>query len=161
MTNHRFILRRNWIGTGGTVNFIMLNPSTADDVFDDPTIRRCVGYAKTWGFSALAVTNLFAFRATDPRELKSAIKRGGLELAVGPDNDPTLLAVARESQAVVCAWGDHGAISCRADAVTTLLAEFDLGCIRRSVRGFPVHPVRERYTSAPEVFRIAQRAAAV
>jgi hypothetical protein len=156
--NYRFILRRKWIGTGGTVNFVMLNPSTADDVFDDPTIRRCVGFAKSWGFSELVVTNLFGYRATDPGGLKRAIERGGLEFAIGRANDAVILEAARYSESVVCAWG--GGRWMRAEAVMSLLAGFDLGCIRLSPRGFPVHPVRERYTSAPEVFRVAQKVAA-
>lgn len=71
MSNHRYTLRRDWLGVGGIVNFIMLNPSTADEIFNDPTIRKCIGFAKRWGFSGLVVTNLFAFRATDPADLRA------------------------------------------------------------------------------------------
>ena len=102
---YRYKLTRFWDrpDVPGWVNFVMLNPSTADANLDDPTIRRCVGFAKSWGYGGLVVTNLFAFRATDPAALKTAPD------PVGPDNDAMITAVASGAALVVCGWGNHGA----------------------------------------------------
>ena len=71
---YRYSLTRKWEAWKGTVNFIMLNPSTADAQEDDPTIRRCIGFAKAWGYGGIVVTNLFAYRATNPKELKKSFQ---------------------------------------------------------------------------------------
>ena len=152
--NHRFVLRRSWLGGDGIVNFIMLNPSTADDVFDDATIRRCIGFAKRWGFSGLVVTNLFAYRATQPNDLNALLGTvGGLRLAIGEDNTAHLDREARNAKAVVCAWGDNCDVLPHRDLdVIQILRIYDLYCIRRTKKGNPAHPVRERYTDRPELF---------
>jgi len=152
--NHRYTLRRDWIGGVGVVNFIMLNPSVADDVFDDPTIRRCVGFAKRWGFSGLVVTNLFAYRATQPNDLKALLATvGGFRLAIGDDNTAHLDREARNAKAVVCAWGDNCDVLPHRDLdVIQMLRIYNLYCIRRTAKGNPAHPVRERYTYEPELF---------
>ncbi len=156
MSNHRYVLRRNWDfgypGERAIVNFIMLNPSTADDEFDDTTIRRCLGFAKKWGFQGLVVTNLFAYRATDPRELKALAARD-LGLAVGEQNDEHLRREADAAHAVVCAWGNNcDSIPRRKRDVIEMLKAHDLLCIRCTKKGNPAHPVRERYTDKPEVY---------
>jgi hypothetical protein len=145
------------MGNGGVVNFIMLNPSTADDQFDDPTIRRCVGFAKRWGYCGLVVTNLFAYRATDPKDLKALLNtNGGLRMAVGEENASHLDREAKMAHAVVCAWGDNcSMLPGRAKDVTLMLRFFDLYCIRLSKTGNPVHPVREAYTDAPVLWKTA------
>lgn len=158
MGNHRYVLRREWLGDGGVVNFVMLNPSTADDVFDDPTIRRCVGFAKRWGFSGLVVTNLFAYRATNPADLMALLKTsGGWRMAVGEDNAAHIDREAKAAKAIVCAWGDNcdalPEYACnRNQDVVRMLHIYDLHCIRLTVKGNPAHPVRERYTDAPQLF---------
>jgi hypothetical protein len=151
MRNHRFVLRREWGGfSGGVVNFIMLNPSTADDVYDDATIRRCIGFGKRWGFSGLVVTNLFAYRATQPSDLKVLIRKGYYKIAIGDDNDAHLAREARAAAAIVCAWGDNCQVMPRRYLdVLGLLPDGELFCIRKSKIGCPVHPVREPYTDAP------------
>lgn len=154
MSNHRYILRRNWMGDGGVVNFIMLNPSTADDVFDDATIRRCIGFAKRWGFSGLVVTNLFAYRATQPKDLKALLATtGGFWLAIGEDNAKHLRQEAASANTIVCAWGDNCDVLPHRDLdVIAKFRAYDLFCIRRTKKGNPAHPVRESYTNAPELF---------
>jgi hypothetical protein len=79
--------------------FVMLNPSTADASEDDPTIRRCIGFARSWGFARLVVANLYAFRATDPRELWVA------DEPVGPENDRWLWELSYDAHEVIAAWG--------------------------------------------------------
>lgn len=147
------------MGNGGVVNFIMLNPSTADETFDDPTIRRCVGFAKRWGYCGLVVTNLFAYRATDPKDLHALLmKEGGFRLAIGEENPSHLDREAKMAHLVVCAWGDNVLkmpdwMERRDHAVTQMLGYRDLFCIRLSVKGNPVHPVREAYTDVPVLFK--------
>ncbi len=154
LTNcHRTMLRREWIGSGGIVNWIMLNPSTADDHFDDPTIRKCRGFASRWGYRAMVVTNLFTFRATDPAELKAMVKLD-YSRAVGVADGP-LIKASREASLVVAAWGIHGNTAGRAeDVLNRVLPEVQMFCIGRTKANFPLHPVMARYTDWPLPFRI-------
>ena len=99
---YRYRLHRKWGTESGAVNFVMLNPSTAGGHLDDPTIRRCIRFAKDWGFDELIVTNLFAYRTTYPQELKKA------EDPWGDQNLSHVLAAALESKQTVIAWGAHG-----------------------------------------------------
>lgn len=150
--NYRTTLRRQWIGTGGCVNWIMLNPSTADDVFDDPTIRKCIGFSKRWGYSSLVVTNLFAFRATRPADLKDLVKLDYAR-AVGV-NDAPLIEAATSADLVVAAWGIHGKLAGRdQDVLFRVLPEIPLHCIGRTKDGHPLHPCMAGYTDNPLVFR--------
>lgn len=98
----RYRLGRQW-GEGGVLLFVMLNPSTADADVDDATIRRCVKFAQAHGFGALEVVNLYAFRATDPKDLRRA---GYL---AGPENDAHIAAAASECAAICVAWGANAA----------------------------------------------------
>jgi hypothetical protein len=155
MGDHRYFLRRNW-GSGSEraiVNFVMLNPSTADEDSDDATVRRCVGFAKRWGFDGMVVTNLFAYRATDPRKLKVLAARD-IALAVGKHNEEHLRQEAGAAHSVVCAWGNNcDSVPHRKLEVIAMLKAYDLFCIRHTKKGNPAHPVRERYTDKPEVYR--------
>ena len=152
---YRYRLGRRWSAASACA-FLMLNPSTADAEADDPTIRRCVGYARGWGHGALVVVNLFAFRATDPTDLVATLKgRGeaGLGHVVGPENDSHILAVARESVRIVCAWGNHGRLRFRDDAVLRLLHYAGHGdklcALETTKRGTPCHPLRLRADLQP------------
>ncbi len=94
-----------------TCLFIMLNPSTADETQDDPTIRRCMGFARRWGFGVLVVANIFAWRATDPQELHDlGFPHASTTTitAVGPENDLFICTAAVEADKIICAWGNHG-----------------------------------------------------
>jgi hypothetical protein len=149
---HRTVLTRQWLGTGGEVNWIMLNPSTADDVFNDPTIRKCIGFSKRWGFSRLTVTNLFSFRATYPSDLRE-IARLDYARAVGV-NDGVLIEMAARANLVVAAWGTHGNLAGRADDVLTrVLPDVPMWCIGFAKGGMPLHPCMAGYTPRPLVYR--------
>ena len=136
---YRYLLTRQ-VGPGSrTATFIMLNPSAADATNDDPTIRRCIGFARQWGRGRLAVLNLFAVRATDPADMKRAVDPVGLEnrdwfdqMLSSPDAGP-----------VICAWGVHG--EHRGQDVTVLvwlegygIRPLALGVTRD---GHPKHPL--------------------
>lgn len=100
---YRYSLWRRWSDDEGRLCcFIGLNPSTADETEDDPTIRRCVGFAKRFGCVGLVMANLFAFRATHPEDMLAAID------PAGPENDQALKQIAAVCHPVICAWGVHG-----------------------------------------------------
>lgn len=124
----------------GRVLFVMLNPSTADASVDDPTIRRCIGFARRWGAGALDVVNLYALRATDPGELRRAAD------PVGPDNDRHIVEAAREASIIVCAWGAHPFARRRAAHVSGLLRAVGtpLECLHVTADGSPRHPLYVR-----------------
>jgi hypothetical protein len=116
-------------------NFLMLNPSTADEVKLDPTCSRARDYAERWGYGALIVTNIFAFRNTNPNQMKAAAD------PVGPGNDAAIVRAARQSKIVVCAWGNHGAFLDRSSRVKTLMNEIQLHVLRLNANGEPAHPL--------------------
>jgi hypothetical protein len=127
-------------GPARRVLFVMLNPSTADATKDDPTIRRCAGFARSWNYSALAVVNLFAWRATDPAQLMRAADRG--ENVVGPDNDYYTQREAMRADLVVLAWGAlPPSLQPRSVWVARLIAKpvAILGLTKRT--GHPRHPL--------------------
>jgi len=115
----------------------MLNPSTADEVKLDPTCARARDYAERWGYGALIVTNVFAFRSTDPLQMKAQAD------PVGPGNDAAILRAAGESALVVCAWGNHGAFLGRSARVLELLEKHrvKLHALRVNAGGEPAHPL--------------------
>ena len=147
---YRYTLWRTWGGNGDLfrmnsksgsapafVQFIGLNPSTADETADDPTVRRCVGFAKSWGFGAMCMTNLFAYRATYPAKMKS------FQHPIGEVNNSWLETVAGESELTICAWGKDGNFLHRGiDVITTLKSAgvklFHLGL---NGDGTPKHPL--------------------
>lgn len=143
---YRYSLWRHWgPREGGYAMFVGLNPSTADETLDDPTIRRCIGFAKAWGYSGLCMTNLFAFRATDPEKMRS------VEDPVGPENDAVLQQLAKDARVVVAAWGTHGAHRGRADQVLAMLP--NLHYLRLTKAGFPGHPLYLPQSLTPQPFR--------
>lgn len=124
-------------GHDPAVAFIMLNPSTADATLDDPTIRRCIGFARAWGYAKLIVGNAYAWRSTDP---------AGLWIAgpgpVGPDNDTHLEQIARDAELVVCAWGANIKPE-RAAAVRAVIerAGRTPHALKLTKAGIPGHPL--------------------
>ena len=139
---YRYSLWRRWgAPEQGYAMFIGLNPSTADEVEDDPTVRRCIQFAKDWGYGALCMTNLFAFRATDP-----AVMRAHTE-PVGPDTDAVLTDLAKSAGVVVAAWGNHGSHSARDRQVIALLP--NLHCLKVTKAGQPSHPLYLRKALVP------------
>ena len=141
----RTLLWRRWDGTAPVANFLMLNPSTADELRLDPSCTRARAYAERWGFGGLIVTNLFAWRATVPAGMKSARE------PVGRGNDAAILAAAREARLVVCAWGNHGAYLGRSARVVSLLrdAGIRLHLLKMNARGEPAHPLYLRGSLPP------------
>jgi hypothetical protein len=136
--SYRYSLFRIWGDPQQRAAFLMLNPSTADETKDDPTIRRCIGFAKAWGLGALDVINIFALRSTDPRALYKHPDPVGL-----PWNDSIILDVARHAEIVVAAWGVHGAYENRGQRVVEMLrgAGVEVQALGVTKGGHPKHPL--------------------
>jgi hypothetical protein len=138
---YRYLLSRelhNLYSAAGPALFIMLNPSTADAELDDPTIRRCRSFAKSWDCSWIVVVNLYALRATNPTDLWMHAD------PIGPDNDMYLASMIREHETMVCAWGANA----RPERIATVSKMFGkrnrpmcLGIIKN---GAPRHPLYVR-----------------
>jgi hypothetical protein len=119
-----------------TIAFVGLNPSTATESKDDPTVRRCAGYAAREGFGRFVMLNAFAYRATDPKDMKAQAD------PVGPGNDAALARVARDADLVVLAWGAHATHLGRHDAVLALLDGLcEPVCLGVTKAGMPRHPL--------------------
>lgn len=106
-------------GTHKAVCFLMLNPSTATAFVDDPTIRRGISFARSWGADIYEAANIFAWRATDPAELRANPEA----LALDVDNDRQIIAMCAGAYLVIAAWGTHGALAGRGDRVRQMLAD--------------------------------------
>lgn len=143
---YRYLLSRreeDLLPRGEHVVFCMLNPSTADAAQDDPTIRRCRAFARSWGWSGLKVVNLYALRSTDPAALWTSTD------PIGPANDAHLAAIARDAGDIVCAWG-AAAPRERVHAVADLFtaAGARLWCLGTTKHGAPRHPLYVRGDAA-------------
>ena len=146
---YRYLLSRRWENDGRSVTFVMLNPSTADAFKEDPTITRCIGFAKGFGYHALRIVNIFAFRSTDPKKLRK------VEDPVGPDNDRYIREACFRSSSVICAWGTHGALHARdLKAWEQIRLEVpNVFCLGRTKGGHPKHPLYLKATTELERFR--------
>ena len=135
----RYALWRRWDPRLPAVAFLGLNPSTADEQEDDPTIRRCIGFAKRWGCGSLVMLNLYAWRSTDPRTLWTM----SASEAIGPENDTQILAFAGQARSVVAAWGAFVRAQVRGAEVARKIraAGVPVEVLRLSKGGGPLHPL--------------------
>ena len=138
---YRYALWRIWDSEKPYTLFIGLNPSTADETKDDPTICKCVNYAKDWGYGGLCMANLFAFRATYPSEMKEA------QDPIGPENDAWLKRLAKDAGVIVGAWGNHGVFRERSKIVASMLP--NIKCLKQNVTGEPAHPLYQKCSVVP------------
>lgn len=144
---YRYALTRIW-GNGPRVLFVMLNPSTATEMQNDPTVERCERRARALGYGGFRVCNIFAWRDTDPRAMRAAAD------PVGPANDAAIRDGALWADAIVCAWGTHGAHLDRGRQVETLLRATGrtLTHLGLSKDGHPKHPLYIAYSQQPETW---------
>lgn len=141
---YRYTLTRTWDSSRRSALWVMLNPSTADAHVDDPTIRKCIGFARLWGYGAIEVVNLFAMRATDPKELD------GPTDPLGPSNDGAIAVATARAGMIVAAWGANAYARCRAKAVLKQLHRAgDVYALRVNKDGSPQHPLYVPYTACP------------
>ncbi len=143
---YRYELIRRW-GPGSLATFVMLNPSKADHKVDDPTVRKCMKFARKWGYSGIRVVNLFAWRATDP----AALKKVPREDLVGPYNNDHILHACKSPGMVVLAWGAHGGLHGRDQEVIKVLQEkfVDYHHLGRTKHGLFRHPLFIRDNTYP------------
>ena len=130
---YRYSLWRFWDQSRMHVLFICLNPSKADGRIDDPTLRRCMSFAQAWGFGGVTMANLFAYRATDPKELRRVPD------PIGPQNDLWLKRLAHGAKLIAAAWGNHGTFMGRSASVASALPT--LHCLKYNSGGEPAHPL--------------------
>ncbi|MFZ1339609.1 MAG: DUF1643 domain-containing protein [Paracoccaceae bacterium] len=142
----RYLLTRTWDPGAPKALFVMLNPSTATETQNDPTVERCERRARALGFGAFRVTNIFAFRATDPRVMRAQ------EDPVGPGNDAAISDSARWANRIICAWGTHGAHLDRGSQVEALLRRLGhpLHHLGLTKAGHPTHPLYIAYDRQPQ-----------
>jgi hypothetical protein len=142
---YRYLLTRRW-GPGRKALFVMLNPSTATEIQNDPTVERCERRARALGFGAFRVTNIFAFRATDPKVMRAEVD------PVGPANDAAILESLSWADLVLCAWGNHGLHLNRGADVAALLrkARVPLWHLGLTGQGQPRHPLYVGYDQQPQ-----------
>jgi hypothetical protein len=149
---YRYVLRRNVSPLGfreshrGQLNVIGLNPSTADQTHDDPTVRRCVGFARTWGFETLILTNVFAWRATNPQLLD------GVTDPVGPENDQHIVEQALDATLVLAAWSGKAGGRGMTVAANLELFGIPLWCLGLTLDGSPRHPLYMPAETQPRRF---------
>ena len=137
---YRYTLHRIWSEKKPFVMFVGLNPSTADERKNDPTVTRCIRFAGDWGYGGMVMMNIFAYRSTDPRMLYK------LENPVGEDNDRYIIEIAGEAGLIVTSWGNHGAHKGRGDEVLSMLMAMggSSGKVRHlglTGEGQPKHPL--------------------
>jgi hypothetical protein len=147
---YRYTLWREWddLFAARREDYLMvigLNPSTADETQDDPTIRRCIDFAKRWGFGALCMTNLFAWRDTKPERMRVAPE------PIGPMNDQWLSRCAVGAGMILAAWGNHGSFKARGDQVTHRLSMIgaQVHCLGTNADGSPKHPLYIKGKTVP------------
>lgn len=145
---YRYSLTRVWGLGARRVCFIMLNPSTATEMQNDPTVERCERRARALGFDGFAVANIFAYRATDPKVMRAVVD------PVGPGNDVAILERADWAGAVICAWGTHGLYLGRGQAVEAELrgAGRPLQHLGLTQGGQPRHPLYVGYDRQPQTW---------
>lgn len=143
---HRYSLQRVMAEGPRTVTFVGLNPSTADASQDDPTIRRCVGFAVRWGFHRLFMANLHGFRSTDPRGLARAGD------PVGPDNLFIIKTLVFASDLVICAWGANPLYASAPDIARWVQTRAHARHLGLTKNGSPRHPLYLRADTAPMTF---------
>lgn len=151
---HRYELRRVWKPKARVMVFVGLNPSTADENTDDPTIRRILGFADDWGFGTLVMLNAFAFRSTDPKALHARAARG--REVIGPDNDEAIRSTFEEHRGtkLVMGWGAHGTLLERGRDVArmALAVHGRPECFGLTQNGQPKHPLYLAATTRPVRF---------
>lgn len=147
---YRYRLTRIW-GNGPNLNVIGLNPSTADEKQDDPTIRRCIQFARDWDYGGLVMTNLLAYRATDPKVLAKLEDSCD---AIGPDNWDWVVREAKEAGRVVAAWGANSmGVWAESHAILRFPYDQKIWCLGLTKGGHPKHPLYLRRDTVPIIYR--------
>jgi len=141
---YRYSLWREWNTNAPRIAFVMLNPSRADAITDDPTLRRCIRFAQSWGYGSLEVVNLFAYRASRPTILAQVSD------PVGAENDHYLKQAVELADKIIVAWGNQGILGDRSRVVLDWLTSFNaLYCLGINQTGYPRHPLYVKSSTKP------------
>lgn len=138
---YRYALWRIWDESKPYAMFIGLNPSTADETENDPTINRCISYSEDWGYGGLCMANLFAFRATEPSHMMSS------DDPIGSDNDEWLKKLSKDAGVIVAAWGNKGSYLNRSKKIIDMIP--NLMCLKVNKSREPAHPLYQPRTAKP------------
>ena len=130
---YRYTLWRFWDKSKPKIMFLGLNPSTADEINNDPTVTRCINYSKLWGYGGMYMMNIFAYRTTYPVELKK------VKYPIGIDNDLWLLDISKKVDKCIGAWGNDGKFLNRYKTICEIIPR--LYCLKINNSGQPSHPL--------------------
>lgn len=142
----RYLLWRRFASGNRFVNFIMLNPSEADESYNDPTITRCIQFAKDWNFDGLIVSNLFSICTPYPKNISKHDKN------LSALNKQYITFAVEHSEQTICAWGNHGSINKRSKKFKELLKNHELYCLDMNKNGEPKHPLYIKRETLPKAF---------
>lgn len=144
---YRYTLWRIWDESKDVLGYCMLNPSTADENTNDPTIERCKRRAEIMGYGGIVVFNIFAYRATDPKELKK------VEDPVGPENIFWIASISKDCETVICGWGRHGSLNRQGKIIKrkliSWLGNYRVRALKINKDGSPAHPLYIGYDVKP------------
>ena len=147
---YRYALWRIWDESKSCAMFIGLNPSTADEEKNDPTVSRCQNWAREWDYGGLCMANIFAYRATKPRDLKRR------DNPVGRATDRWIRKLADQAGIIVAVWGNHGRYRDRANEVLELLSDKTIYCLEKTGEGQPRHPLGVKKKVTPQLYNRAR-----
>lgn len=151
---YRYYLTITWDWRRPKINFLMLNPSTADEYVNDPTVERCERRARMWGYGGVIITNIFALRSTDPKELYiQMLGYRDTNRIVGKGNDLFIKKAAEVCEGTICGWGSHGQLCGRGIQVKEMLMQdsYPLFYLKLSTNtGQPYHPLYLSYNLTPQ-----------
>ena len=143
---YRYTLLRKWDSGNKMCQFIGLNPSTADEINNDPTIRRCIRYAKEWGYDGMYMTNLFVYRATNPSDMKQQ------DDPIGSDNDAYLLYISHNVETTIAVWGNGGVYKSRDKTVLSMITP--IYYLHITQQNTPAHPLYLPSYLTPKLYNI-------
>mgnify|MGYP001187935155 FL=1 len=142
---YRYVLWRKWNSSDPQVMFIGLNPSTADHIHNDPTISRCINYAKSWGYGGIYMVNIFSYKTTYPDRLKSAID------PIGKNTNDWIKKIYDITHMCIAAWGNNGQLLNRSDKIRAMLPK--MHCLKITKSGEPSHPLYLKASLKPITYR--------
>ena len=150
---YRYAIERTWADDADRIGWVLLHPSIVSTT-QDPSLHRCLEFARRWGFGSVELVYLYAMRTTDASIVRRAIETLGEPVAVGPDTDARIVAACDRCTTLIAAWGNASFSKWRDRAVTSILRERhpNVLCLGRTHDGYPISPIDAAYEDVPEVF---------
>lgn len=143
---YRYWLTREWNKDLPRVMFVLLNPTSLDYETDDQTVRKCIGFAKGWGYGSIEIFHLFSYITKDPEVLKNIIDEKGEEAAIGAENDEWIKVAVEKADLIVLGWGNNASyFKSRREKVLKLLKGKKVKCLGTTAKKQPCHPIAQSY----------------